>query len=547
MARPVQILLGGNILTLDEASSRATAIAWRDGEIIAVGSDRDVLERTSADPGEAVQLEGRTVIPGLTDAHAHLDRYSLGAELPGFEHCETPADVLDVIAAAVADREPGEWIVTRPIGAPPRYEQSRLGEGSLVPTRAELDRVAPNNPVFIRSIWGYWNMSLNPVSVANTAALRAAGVDLRDTPSPSAAVEMLRDGSGELTGVFVESVRHPIVEHTLLRAAPGFTAAQRARSIAEGAAAYASYGTTAYFEGHGVADDLLDAYALSGAGGLRATLIWSPNWTEDDPAAVGGLVEQRRRLLRAKDAKLDLQGIYVEFDDGTGDATLRARGRRQSGWAGFTTGAGLPEQRMRELLQHAAEAGIRVCGIDIRLLPLIAEVDAVTPVAPLRWVLAHHPVLSSEQIQLIARLGMVVTTVAPHFLLHGDGSFGGPDEGDFLPLPALIEAGVPFAFGSDNVPITMWESIYAVTERLTAGGVPVSPENALTREQALVAATRGGAWLTREETTRGALARGQAADLAVLDRDPLTCSAADLRATQAVATVVAGTLVHGTL
>lgn len=524
-------------------------MAWCDGAVVAVGSDRDVLALTGADPADAVDFAGRTVIPGLTDAHAHLDRYGLGADLPGFEDCVSVADVLDVIAHAVETREPGEWIVTRPIGAPPHYERARLGEGSLVPTRAQLDRVAPDNPVYIRPIWGYWNAELDLVSAANTAALRAAGIDLRTTRSPSATVELLRDSSGELTGVFVERVRNPILEHTLLADAPTFTTAQRARAIRAGAAAYAGYGTTAFFEGHGLSDDVLGAYQQAGAGGLRASLMWSSNWTQEDPDEVGALLAGRRRQLQAADSRLDLQGVFVEIDDGSGDAALRARGRSHSGWAGFTTGAALPEQQLLRLLHRAAEAGIRVSGLDARLLPLIAEVDAVTPVTPLGWVLSHHPVLSPEQIDQVAHLGMMVTTIAPYILIRGGDALlrGGSAPGSILPLPALKAAGVPFAFGSDNVPISIWESIYAVTERLTESGASIGPENALSREEALIAAARGGASVTGGQDTRGALVTGMAADFAVLDHDPLTCPASALRAIRASATVIGGDVVHGTL
>src|SRR5262249_8426789 len=152
------------------------------------------------------------VIPGLTDAHAHLDREGLKLVYPSLAHCRSIVEIQNVIRRLAAARPPGEWIVTMPVGGPPFYidPPSSLSEKRW-PTRADLDAAAPDHPVYIRGIWGYWNRP--PVhSIANSAALRATGIS-RATAAPSG-IEIARDATGEPTGLFIEHNLIQIVEFT---------------------------------------------------------------------------------------------------------------------------------------------------------------------------------------------------------------------------------------------------------------------------------------------------------------------------------------------
>jgi Amidohydrolase family len=134
-----------------------------------------------------------------------------------------------------------------PIGDPPYYLDvpGCLRDGRF-PTRADLDRVSPRNPVYIRAIWGYWRHRLPLVSIANSLALARAGI-ARDTRPPWEGIEIERDGGGEPTGVFVERTYVPMVELTLMAAAPRFTHADRVRGLRESMRIYAAMGTTSVF------------------------------------------------------------------------------------------------------------------------------------------------------------------------------------------------------------------------------------------------------------------------------------------------------------
>src|SRR5262245_54598712 len=162
-----------------------------------------------------VDLQGATVTPGLIDAHAHLDREGLKRIYPSLEGCHSIADIQALVRRLTLARPRGEWIVTMPVGRPPFYQEgaAALAENRW-PTRADLDAAAPEHPVYLRGIWGYWNKP--PVySVANSRALARAGIT-RETHAPSG-VEIVKDAAGEPTGVFVEHNLVQVLEFTLMK------------------------------------------------------------------------------------------------------------------------------------------------------------------------------------------------------------------------------------------------------------------------------------------------------------------------------------------
>ena len=176
------ILHGGRIITLDARSTIAEAIAIAGDRILAIGRDAEVLPLARPD-ARRIDLRGRAVIPGLIDAHAHMDREGLKAIYPSLAGAGSIDDVLQRIEALTRETPPGEWIVTMPIGEPPEYRDvpDNLRERRF-PTRWELDRVSPRHPVFIRPLCGYWRHTLPLVSIANSEALRLAAVTAETLP-----------------------------------------------------------------------------------------------------------------------------------------------------------------------------------------------------------------------------------------------------------------------------------------------------------------------------------------------------------------------------
>ncbi len=548
------ILRDAKVITVDGNFRIAEAVAVRGATIAAVGAEGDVMGLAGPDT-RIIECEGRAVMPGMTDGHAHMDREGLKEALPSLSGCHSVDDIVENIAALAAQAEPGAWIVTMPVGEPPIYEgvPESLAE-KCFPDRWDLDRAAPDNPVYIRSIWGPWRHRPPLVSIANSSALALAGIT-RDTPAPAASIEIEKDPkSGEPTGRLIESNLLPIIEHALMGVAPRFTLDQRITGLKRSMGVYNSFATTGVFEGHGVAAEVLDAYKAvrqADAQTVRAHLVFSPSWQAAGAAAVDALLETWGGWLAGSgmgDEWLRVSCLFAEVDE-TPESALRAQSLPHTGWAGFYPDSGIPREQTLEMMVAAARCGIRVAGVKPHLLDLYEEVDRQVPLAGRRWVLGHINILNEHDIERTKRLGLVMTTHTNRYIFkEGEaaaGRLGETGADTIVPLAALSRAGVPFALASDNVPVSLFHPLWqTVARKGRDGGTVVSPNQRLSREQALRAATMGGATLTFEEGVKGSIEVGKLADFAVLSDDPLTCPEDAIKEIVAETTVVGGRVVY---
>jgi predicted amidohydrolase YtcJ len=549
------ILSSGKIITADARFSIAESVAIRAGRFLAVGEDA-MVQRHAAPHTRHIALEGRAVLPGLIDGHAHMDREGLKDVFPSLAGCRSIAAIQARIAQLAKDKAPGEWIVTMPVGEPPFYWDlpASLAEGRW-PTRAELDDAAPRNPVYIRPIWGFWRHSLPLVSLANSMALKLAGIT-RETAPPHPSVTIEKDAAGEPNGVITERGYVPLMELAAFHMAPGFTHAHRVAGLPKAAAMYHAFGTTSIYEEHGVAAELLAAYREVHAAGrltMRSHLALSPDWRGMEGVSMERLIGGWAHQLAGAglgDDMLRLSGIITEIGR-TPDNALRAQAAPYTGWAGFNYDMGLDRERAKEMLIACARHGIRAIGIWPNMLDLFAEVNEVVPIRDLRWVLGHIAVLSQEQVHRIRDLGLVLTTHTNRYI-YKEGHLlvernKLPDEDSISPLRWLEEAGVTYALATDNVPVSMFYPMWqAVSRQNMHTQRAVGMSQAISRESAIRASTNAGAYLTMSERDKGAIEPGKLADLAVLTGDPLTVGLSALKDIAAEMTVVGGEIVHQT-
>jgi predicted amidohydrolase YtcJ len=528
-----------------------SALAVAGGRIVAAGSRAEV-RRWRDRRTRVVSLRGATVVPGLVDAHAHLDREGLKSIYPSLARCRSIADIQAVIRKAAAGRKPGEWVVTMPVGAPPFYQDvpGVLAEGRW-PTREDLDRAAPEHPVYVRGIWGYWNRP--PVhSIANSRALALAGVT-RSTVAPKG-VDIVKDAAGEPTGLFVEHNLIQVLEFTLMKAAPRFTHADRLRALRESQRRYAMRGVTAVYEGHGIAPEVLRVYREARAAGeldLRCTLAVSPTWTRADAARAIPEVAAWAGGQGLGDDRLRVGGICLHYGGDAEVARILHASQPYTGWAGFVESAN-DTGGYRAQAELAAAHGLRVNTLVTRCLPEVLDIweDIATrqpTLRALRWVLVHLNAATPEQLVRIRRLGAVATTNPISYLYRSAGDevakLGGAGD-QLLPHRSLARRRIPFGIATDNKPADPWVAFAAVVARRDMRtGVVVGEAERLTRAQALHALTGGGAFVTFAERERGRLAPGWAADLAVLEHDPLTAPLETLVGQTARLTVVGGQVV----
>jgi predicted amidohydrolase YtcJ len=554
MPRPADVILtNGKIITVDADFRIAEAVAIAGDRIVAVGPAAEVAQFGSP-ATEVIDLAGRTVMPGLIDGHAHMDREGLKSVFPTLGRVRSIKDIQDRIADLARDHKRGEWIVTMPIGDPPYYfDMPELLAEKRWPTRQELDEAAPHNPVFIRSIWGFWRHTLPLVCCANTPALERAGIR-RDTISPVETLEIEKDSRGDPTGVLYEHELQPIAELVFFRQAPGFTRADRARTLPAAARAYHAYGTTSIFEEHGAATELLRAYKdARGAGALsmRAALTFSPSWKAAGNVSYPQFIEAWAGWLGEPvlgDDYLKVTGLFVDVGRNRAN-DLRAQAAPYTGWAGFNYDTGRPVEHVKEILRACAHNDIRVVAIWPNMLDLFEELDREIPLAGRRWVIGHISTLSPRDVERIARMGLVVTTHTNRYVFKEGHLLQKklPPERhrEIAPISDLLSAGVKVALATDNVPVSLfwpvWQSIARI-DRYT--NERVAPEQALTREQALRCATHNGAYLTFDEDKKGSLEPGKLADLTVLSADPLTVEEVGIRDIAARMTMVGGQIVH---
>jgi predicted amidohydrolase YtcJ len=544
-----RVLRGGHVLTMARGRV-AQAVAISGPQIAAVGSD-DEIRGLIGPQTELTELRGRTLMPGLIDGHAHADREGLKGLLPSLAGCRSVAELTERIRA-IAQRTPkGRWIVTMPLGEPPEYALSpAMYEEKRLPDRADLDAATRDHPVLIRCAWGYWPGALPTVSIANTAALRLAGVD-RATVSPSAKLVIEQDAAGEPTGRLFEHAFQPLAEFTLFRAAPNFTADDRLRTMEASMHAYNAAGTTGVFEGHGVAGEVIDAWRRTrdaGRASLRAHLLVSPAFSGASVADVVQWVTREAQRLRSDplgDDWVRLQGVYAEPAVEPDEARLRAQCAPRTGWAGFNYDAGLAPDALRALLHAAAREGLRVCAIQTAMADVFLEVARETPIDGLRWVIAHPATLDARQVAGIADNGICVTTLTNAYIWRSASTvlarIGQARENEICPIRSLLDAGVRVALATDNVPVTLWPCVWQACERVDrATQRAIAPAQRISREEALRCATVNGAWLCGDESRRGTIEPGKLADMIVLPDNPLTLPAERLASLAPDLTIVGG-------
>ena len=391
------IVTNARIATVDASDSIAEAVAMTGEKIAAVGTAAEISALATPDT-RIIDAGGRAVIPGLIDGHAHMDREGLKDVFPSLEGCRSVEDVLTRIRALAAEADPGDWIVTMPVGDPPYYWNvpGCLAENRF-PTRRELDEAAPDNPVYIRPIWGFWRHQMPLESVANTAALDLAGISKNTTPA-TASMEFEKDSAGELTGLIREQTFMPIAELGYFHMAPRFTPSDRVAALRRAMRIYNSTAWSGWLGRRGLGDDWL---------------------------RVGGMFT---------DTGMDA------------DAIFRAGAAPYTGWSGFNYDNGVPQNRMVEFMIEAARNDIRLAVIGPRFLDIFEEVDRAVPISDKRWIIGHLDVMNDEQIRKAADLGVVMTTHTNRYVYkHGHilrDELGPERLNDISPLRRLLDAGV---------------------------------------------------------------------------------------------------------
>ncbi|MDY6819133.1 MAG: amidohydrolase [Halobacteriales archaeon] len=532
------VLYGGRILTVDEDFTVADAVAIRDGRIQLVGSDEAALACAGADTA-TYDLEGRTVIPGLIDSHVHLKQVGVNRERITLFEARTIDDVLEAISTAAGDTPAGEWLMVAS-----GWHESQLAEARL-PTATELDRTAPDNPVFVPR-GGH-------VAVLNSAGLRRAGIDA-DTPDPEGGTIVRDPETGEPTGVVLEEARSQLVDPVL----PDRDYADRLAAIERGMTELNSRGVTAALE-PGLYRDDLRAYqqiATEGRATVRTDALVRIHTLED--------VEELAAHYHPGfgNAFLKIGGVKYMLDGGVEGAYLEdayetVEGvQEQDDYHGHLILPPGGEEELREMFALAADRGHQVqthvvgdAAIE-KLLDAYEAAAAEHSIEELRWAAMHVFLPTAEQIDRMRDLGLVVTAQNhPTYLGLNMRKWWGDDRASrAIPVKTLLEAGLTVGGGTD-APVVPWfpfDSLWWLTTRDTVTAGTLGPEEAIDRETALRLWTEHSAYTMGWEDELGTIEAGKRADMAVLSDAYLDCSADAIREIDVTMTMVGGEPVYAT-
>ena len=549
---PDLVLHGGNVVTLDDARPRAEAVAVRGGVIQEVGDTELLLDRVTA-ASEVIDLDGRTVIPGFNDVHAHMDREGLKQLRPSLAGARCIADILEIVAGLARDAPAGDWIVTMPVGTAPYYfgGPETLAERRM-PTRRELDVAAPDHPVCIGAVFGNWGAPPGYTAL-NTRALALNGIDGGTSPR-CRGVEIVRDAAGVPTGVIIERNARPTADFDLLPAVPRFGYADRVEGLRRSMRTYNAVGTTSVYEGHGLAAQTIAAYRElweRGEMSVRAALVLSPTWRDVSQARAA--VRDWLAFARGRgigDPWLTITGVHVAVGGDAQVAELARADLPNTGWSGFVEQANSLAE-YRDYCLVAAENDLRVNTIVgdglADVLPILESVDERHPLAGRRWVIQHVARTTAEDLQRLRRLGLYVTTIPVYYLWKGGGRYlDAPDGGEtVVPHRTMLNLGIPLSAGTDNIPCDPFFTLWTMaTRRERLSDRVLGRGQRLSGAEALRLMTREGAWLSFDENRKGILAPGRYADMAVLSDDPCTVDPQALKDLACHATIVGGRIVH---
>jgi hypothetical protein len=522
------ILHNGNVITVDAFFSIREAVAIRGERVIAVGRNADI-DKLAGPSTRRVDLQGKTVIPGLIDNHAHFMRaVEYWPQEVRWDGVTSRKQALAMIAERAKQAQPGEWILV--LGG---WSLEQFTDSQAEFTRDELDRLAPNNPVLLQLI--YFRI------YTNTAGLKALGVDMNSKDPPGGRIE--RTSAGELTGVMNGggAVRVALAK---LGEVSREKMLSNARLIMRdlnriGITAYQDQGgrgfTPRYFE---------PMRELAQKRELTVRVFYNLWQEPESPAEVDLALANLNTLMPFQgDDWFDNTGygetVYFPLHDSTLVKETKPSAEAMVQWR--RVAQAVADKNMH-LNVHA-----QLRGSIEQFLDAIEWINNVKPIKGYRWTFSHVDQLEPQDLPRLRRLGMYVQ-------LHSRPSIQGvlfhnvygEKAWDMPPLRMVQDSGIPWGLGSDATAVTPSNPFYtlwwAVTGKML-GGRAVAKQT-VTREEALIAHTRSNSYFVFRESDLGSLQPGKYADLLVLDRDYLTVPADEIKDIKPVLTMVGGRIVY---
>ena len=530
------VFKNGNVYTANDAAPHAQAIAVKGDRIVFVGSD-SAAQQFVGKSTRVVDLHGNTVMPGFVDAHQHLSGVGFREMTLNLEGTTSLEDFLAKVKARVDQAKPGEWVTGR--GWIETHWQP-----PVFPTRADLDRVAPNNPVILGRADGHG-------AVANSAAFKLAGVD-KNTPNPFGGEISKDKETGEPNGMLLDAA-----QGLVRRKVPPTSAADAERAVVVGAKRDVELGWTQIQDAGGSYDDIAIFKKLYGTGEVKLRIykaVYGPGPNANRLLSEGPILGEFQNRLTVRTIKVVSDGAL-----GSRGAALLAPYSDKPDTSGFLT---VKAEELRPMLVEALRKGIQVethaIGDKANRFILdeyeraLNEVSAAQrKISAPRWRVEHSQIVNPADIPRFAKLGIIPSMQPSHAigdLFFAPSRLGLDRLAGAYAWQSFIKSGVVVPGGSD-APVERGEPMiefYAAVARKDPKGFSSDgwhPEEAVTREQALKMFTIWPAYAAFEEKLRGTIETGKLADLTILSADIMTIPELDILKTRCVMTVINGEIV----
>ncbi|MGD9905259.1 MAG: amidohydrolase [Vicinamibacterales bacterium] len=544
------LLVNGKVITVDAADRIAEAVAIAGGRIVAVGTTAEVKARAGAGT-PVIDLGGRAMTPGLIDVHVHFTEvdqlFSIDLSDPAIK---TMADVQARVAARVARAKPGEWVTGD------GWDEGKLAERRHI-TAADLDAVAPNNPVWLQNTTGHYG-------VGNTYAMKIAEIR-KGTPDPPAGTIVHKD-DGEPNGVVLESAQQLISRHV-----PPYTREQQKAGLVKMIRDFNAEGMTGAKD-PGISElkwSLYNELLKDGQLDVRLFALWAGPRRLDQYAAVKARVDANPRPPQSLgEGRLFSGGVKMYMDGSGGARTAWMHEDWNKNLKDVDTGnpgyPATPPAEYRKMATDFHDAGIHVSthAIGDRAIDWVvdtyAQALAARPTTGLRHGIIHANTPTDHANDVMARLQRDYDAAYPEasagFMWWiGDnyaGNFGPVRNLRMKPLATWQKKGIRWGGGSDfsvtpyAARYGLWASVARETLNGTYGRTPFGTAEAVDVRTALRSYTIWAAHTMFLDDRVGSIEPGKEADLAVWDRDPYTVPTAELKDMKAELTLLAGRIVH---
>ncbi len=529
------ILFNGRIATQDERYSFASATAIKDGRFVAVGTDKEVMSYKGANT-RVIDLGRRTVIPGLNDSHIHLIRGGLNYNLElRWDGVPSLADGLRMLREQVDRTPPNQWI--RVVGG---WTEFQFAERRL-PTLDEINRIAPNTPVFI--------LHLYDRALLNRAALRAVGYT-KDTPNPLGG-EIQRDSYGNPTGLLIARPNAMILYSTLAKG-PKLSYDHQLNSTRHFMRELNRFGITSVIDAGGGYQNYPDDYQviedLHKRGELTVRIGYNlftqrPKQELEDFSGWAKIVKpgQGDDFYRMNGAGEMLVFSAADFEDFLEPRPDLADSLETELRNVVTL---LAQNRWPFRLHATYDESIT------RFLNVFEQVNREIPFNGLHWFFDHAETISEHNLERVKALGGGIA-IQHRMAFQGEyfvDRYGETAAEQTPPIARMLEMDIPVGAGTDATRVASYNpfvALYWLVSGKTVGGTALYTEqNRLSRMEALRLYTVGSSWFSSEEGQKGAISPGQLADLAVLSDDFFSIPEQRIKSLESVLTVVGGKIVY---